>query len=107
MTPTVLFVIQFISGAIYFFFQAQFWKRMKEVSPQEYDEMGGPRSLVWDVSLWRVWKSYRYILSGGHRRLEDRSLRIMGEIVLVAAPLFFLSFVAALIALKTPIDFGG
>ena len=107
MTLAVLFVVQFISGAIYLFFQAQFWRRMKEISPHEYDEMGGPRSLIWDVSLWRIWKTYRFILSGAHRRLEDRPLRIMGEIVLVAAPLYLLSFAATLVALKTPIHFTG
>lgn len=103
MTTIVIFVLQFVSGAVYVFFQAQFWRRMKEILPDVYDEIGGPRSMILDISLWRMWSTYRYILSGAHRKLGDKKLQVIGDIVLFSAPMFFFSFIAALIVMKTPV----
>jgi len=98
MQVTVLAVTELVSGAVFGLSILTWSSIMRRVHPDELRRLGGPGDPVTDLSWLRLWRVYRFLLRGGHRRLREPGLRIVGEIVLVSAPLWIAATVALLLA---------
>jgi len=88
----LIFAVNFVLGCSWMFFQFAFWRALSKREPTTYQKIGGPENVFLDVSIWNLGKTLFFIFKGNHRRFTDRSLRVMGDILLYTAIGFWLTF---------------
>ena len=77
----LLFMVNLVFVCFWMYFQFAFWKGMRRSHPDLYNQIG-PENLVFGVSLWNLGKTFLFLARGKHRDLAEKSLVVMGYIVL-------------------------
>jgi len=90
----VLFIVNFVLGCFWMYFQFAFWRALKNYDPEQYRNIGGPENLLLGVSVWNLGRTFLFLLRGQHRALPVKSLRIMGSILFWSLLGFFITFPA-------------
>lgn len=67
------------------------FRRLKSKHPPKYREMGEP-SLFWNNSMKTVWSTLKYLFKREHKELNDSSLSLLSDSMLVFLVIYMILF---------------
>jgi len=93
-TPTfvpITLAVLMVMVLIWFAMIIALLRRLKLKHPAKYSEMGEP-SLFWNNSMKTTWTTLKYLFKREHKELNDNSLSLLGDSMLVSLVIYVILF---------------
>jgi Na+/melibiose symporter-like transporter len=87
----ITFAVLMVLVLIWFAMIIALFKKLKLRHPGKYSEMGEP-SLFWNNSLKTNWKTLKYLFKREHKDLNDNSLSLLSDSMLVFLVIYVILF---------------